>query len=649
MVLPRLRRESFAMEDADSRPTANLSVGEGNVADRVRNFPLLYVFATLILIIACLYWAKVVLIPVALAILVTFLLNPVVNMLQHRWLPHTPAVLLVVALVFSAVSGLGWMLMRQLTILAYELPHYQENLKQKISDFHALGKGGLIERVQTTIQEITGELQQLKPPTLPEMQPPGESTVPPNGDPEKPVPVVVQGPSVLWQLPSLLEPLATVGLVIVLVIFMLIRYTDLRSRLVHLVGYGRLTIATKALDEAGHRISRYLLMQSIINGSFGVAVGLGLFLIGVPYAVLWGFLAAVLRFIPYVGPIVSTLLPSALSLAVFPGWGHPFLVIGLILMLELASNMIMEPLLYGQSAGVSEVALLVAVAFWTWLWGAVGLFLATPMTVCLAVLCKYMPQLEFIGVLLSDEPVMQSSTLYYQRLIARDQDEAAALAAEYLKTHALEALYDEVLIPALIAAKRDRELGTLTEEDVQFVIQATQAVVKDLGIRQTQPSSISMTPAASSMQVPAGTPPAQILGCPADDEADELALLMLQQTLDPTRDMLEIVSAEMLTAEVLSVVEQDQVELICIIALPPGVLAPTRYLCKRLRARFPACKIIVGLWGLLENGDKPQGLLREAGADEVGTTLRDTQNQLSHWSRLVSTLESSPSAPSSSE
>jgi predicted PurR-regulated permease PerM len=388
MVLPRLRRESFAMEDADSRPTANLSVGEGNVADRVRNFPLLYVFATLILIIACLYWAKVVLIPVALAILVTFLLNPVVNMLQHRWLPHTPAVLLVVALVFSAVSGLGWMLMRQLTILAYELPHYQENLKQKISDFHALGKGGLIERVQTTIQEITGELQQLKPPTLPEMQPPGESTVPPNGDPEKPVPVVVQGPSVLWQLPSLLEPLATVGLVIVLVIFMLIRYTDLRSRLVHLVGYGRLTIATKALDEAGHRISRYLLMQSIINGSFGVAVGLGLFLIGVPYAVLWGFLAAVLRFIPYVGPIVSTLLPSALSLAVFPGWGHPFLVIGLILMLELASNMIMEPLLYGQSAGVSEVALLVAVAFWTWLWGAVGLFLATPMTVCLAVLCK---------------------------------------------------------------------------------------------------------------------------------------------------------------------------------------------------------------------------------------------------------------------
>jgi B12 binding domain len=276
------------------------------------------------------------------------------------------------------------------------------------------------------------------------------------------------------------------------------------------------------------------------------------------------------------------------------------------------------------------------------------LFLATPMTTCLAVLCKYIPQLEFIGVLLSDEPVMQSPTLYYQRLIARDQDEAAALAAEFLKTHALEAVYDEVLIPALIAAKRDRALGTLTEEDVHFVIQATRALVEDLGNHQSQPASLSRTSAAPSRQVPAATPPTQILGCPADDEADELALLMLQQALDPTRFTLAIVSAEMLTAEVLSVVEQDQVELICIIALLSGALAPTRYLCKRLRARFPACKIIVGLWGLRENGDEPQALLREAGADAVGTTLRDTQNQLSHWSRLVSTLESS-SSPSSSE
>jgi hypothetical protein len=387
-------------------------------------------------------------------------------------------------------------------------------------------------------------------------------------------------------------------------------------------------------------------MQSIINGSFGFAVGLGLFLIGVPYAILWGFLAAILRFIPYVGPIASATLPSALSLAVFPGWTQPFLVIGLILILELASNMLMEPLLYGQSAGVSEVALLVAVAFWTWLWGPVGLFLATPMTVCLGVLGKYIPQMEFLGVLLGDEPVMEPHTNYYQRLVAQDQDEAAALAEEYLKTHPLEAVYDEVLIPALNAAKRDHELGTLTEEDMQFILAATRAIVEDLGTSQLPSPLPERAEAAAPVKASATTPSARILGCPAQDEADELALLMLRQLLDPTHYTLEIISAEMLTAEVLAMVEQQPMGLICITALLPGPLTPTRYLCKRLRTRFPQCKIIVGRWGWLEDWDKPQALLREAGADEVGTTLRETLNQVIQWSQVVSPFDAQPSSPS---
>jgi predicted PurR-regulated permease PerM len=609
------------------------------VTSSVRNLPLLYVLGGMVLVTACLYWAKAVLIPVALAILLTFLLNPVVSVLQRtRVLSRTPAVLLVVLLAFSLVGGIGWTVTRQLTTLAYELPRYQENLKQKISDLRALGKGGVIERLQTTIREITGELQRTTPPTreIRTVEEPGQKR---QDEPEKPVPVVVQGPSVFWQLPSLLEPLATGGLVIVLVIFMLIQYADLRGRLVRLAGYGRLTIATKALDEAGQRISRYLLMQSIINGSFGFAAGLGLFLIGVPYAILWGFLAGVLRFIPYAGPVVSAVLPSALSLAVFPGWMQPFLVIGLILILELASNMVMEPLLYGQSAGVSEVALLVAVAFWTWLWGPVGLLLATPMTVCLGVLGKYIPQMEFIGVLLSDEAVLEPSTNYYQRLVAKDQDEAAALVDEHLKTHPLEETYDQVLIPALNAAKRDYELGSLTEEDKQFILQATQGIVEDLGTRQQQASSLLPSPDSASQGSPSTTS-TRLLGCPAHDEADEIALLMLQQLLDPTRYALEIVSAEMLTAEVLSVVEREHIGLICISALPPGALAPTRYLCKRLRTRFPECKILVGRWGLSEEWDKPQALLREAGADEVGMTLAETRGQVMQWSQLVSTLAS---------
>jgi predicted PurR-regulated permease PerM len=615
------------------------------VTSRAQHSSLIHILGTLVLIIACLYWAKAVLVPIALGVLFTFLLNPVVSALHSRGLRRTPAVLVVVVLVFSIVGGVAWTVTRQLSTLAYELPRYEENLKQKITDLRELGKSSVIERGLTTVEEITDALQRNPRPSEPQAR--GEPKAAPNEQPEKPVPVVVQTPSVLWQLPSMLESLATAGLVIVLVIFMLIRYADLRGRLLYLAGYHRLTIATKALDEAGQRISRYLLMQSIINGSFGTAAGLGFFLIGVPYAMLWGFLAAVLRFIPYAGPTVAAVLPGALSLAVFPGWGQPLLVIGLILLLELATNMIMEPLLYGQSASVSEVALLVAVAFWTWLWGAIGLILATPMTVCISVLGKYIPQIEFIGVLLGDEPVMEFPTSYYQRLIAKDRDEAASLVEEYLETHAPETLYDDLLIPALNRAKRDRQLGTLSDEDVQFILEATRAIVEDVSMRQPQAlasaAPMTMAPASESSAM---TPAPQILGCPAYDAADELALLMLQQLLDPTRYRMAIVSAGMLTGEVLSVVEQQDIRLICVAALPPGALAPVRYLCKRLRTRFPDCRIVVGLWGGEADSNSARVGLREAGADEVGTTLREIHNQVSQLIQLVS--PPTPSSTSSS-
>jgi predicted PurR-regulated permease PerM len=584
--------------------------------------------------------------------LITFLLNPVVNALYSRGLPRIPAVLVVVVLAFTVVGGVVWTVTRQLSMLAYELPRYQENLKEKMSDLRALGESSVIERVLTTFKEVTEEAERRpRPPTEP------RTGVPPQlapreeaekkEEPEKPIPVVVQTPSVLWRLPSLLESVATAGLVIILVIFMLIRYAEMRGRLLYLAGHHRLTLATKAIDEAGHRISRYLLMQSIINGSFGAAAGLGFFLLGVPYAILWGFLAAVLRFIPYVGPPVAAVLPSALSLAVFPGWVQPFLVIGLILILELASNMIMEPLLYGQSAGVSEVALLVAIAFWTWLWGAVGLVMATPLTVCIGVLGKYIPQLGFIGVLLGDEPVMEVPTNYYQRLVAQDEDEATALVEDYLETHDIEELYDEVLIPALSAAKRDHGLGTLTEEDLRFIIQATRRVIEELSIRQQQSlTSGTHTSTVPETELSVGTPPPQILGCPAHDAADELALQMLQQLLDPTRYNMTIVSTEMLPGEVLSVVEQQHIPLICIAALPPGALAPIRYLCKRLRTRFPDCKIVVGRWGAEDESDEPEARFREACADEVGISLRQTRNQISQLSQLVSPPDTSSSPAS---
>jgi len=260
-----------------------------------------------------------------------------------------------------------------------------------------------------------------------------------------------------------------------------------QETLIRLIGYGRMTVTTTALQDAGARISRYLLMQSIINSVFGLAVGLGLFLIGLPYAALWGFLAAVLRFIPYIGPWVAAIIPSALALAAFEGWIWPIAVAGLFVVLELFTNMILEPLLYGDSAGVSQVALLVSVAFWTWLWGPIGLLMATPLTVCLVVLGKYVPQMEYITVLMSDQSVAEKKIIYYQRLLAMDRDEAAEIVEEYVMAHPPEQVYDAVMLPALHFARLDRERDGLTEAQEQIHFSRNKSYRCESGIR-TSPS-----------------------------------------------------------------------------------------------------------------------------------------------------------------
>ena len=484
-------------------------------------------------------------------------------------------------------------------------------------------KGGALENVQKAIDEVKNEIQKREE----------SPKVGPVKDKEKPSPVVVEAEasSRFWPIPlasaAMLEPLAAAGLVIVMVVFMLIQREDLRNRLIRLVGFGRLTFTTKALEETGQRISRYLLMQSIVNGSFGLAVGLALYLIGVPYAVLWGFFAAVLRFIPYVGPFAAAIMPSALSLAVFEGWLWPITVVGIFVALELTCNMVLEPLLYAESAGVSGVGLLVAIAFWTWLWGPVGLVLATPLTVCIVVLGKYVPGMDFIGVLMGDQPAMETNISYYQRLLAMDQAEAAEIVEEHLKTHPQEQLFDEVLIPALGHARRDRELGRLTEDGEQFVFRVTRDILDNLDSLKPQTSeevAASSQPATIDENSPVIPPKIRILGCPAEDEADELALLMLWKLLDGTKYEVEIMSDAMLTAEVVAVIGDKNPAVICISAVAPGGLAQTRHLCKRLRPRFPDLKIAVGRWGKTDDSDS----ILLAGADKIGTTIIETRDHV---------------------
>jgi predicted PurR-regulated permease PerM len=562
------------------------------------------------LVVAALYWLQAVLIPMALAVLLTFLLSPVVGILQRRRLGRVPAVLVTVLLAFSILGGIGWTLTHQLVTLANELPRYSLNIHQRIADLRGASRGGSVEKVQKALEKVVDELQKT-----------GTEAV--TGP--KSVAVVLEPRSIFVHLPTLLQALASAMVVTVLAIFMLLERRELRDRVILLIGYRRMTATTRALDEAGARISRYLLMQSIISGSFGVAVGLGLFLIGIPYAVIWGCLAAALRFIPYVGIFSAAPLPFALSLAVFPGWLQPALVVGLFLVLDVVANMVIEPWLYGHSAGVSQVALLVAVLFWTWLWGPVGLLLATPLTVCLIVLSKHLPALGFIVVLMGDRPVIEAKARYYQRLLARDQDEAADIVEAYVNSDGRESVYDAVLLPALYYAKQDRDRGLLSEDDAQFVGQATREILDVLA--HDAPALSERDPVDLSVSEPGDTR-IRILVCPARDEADAVALEMVRHLLDPAQYRIEVSGTGMLTAEVVAWVDLHRPALLCIGAVAPGGLSQARHLCKRLRSQCPELKIVIGRWGLHDEKEADRQHLLAAGADHVETTVLDTQRAL---------------------
>src|SRR5215470_18098009 len=508
--------------------------------------------ATVLPVVAALYWGQGVLIPVTLASLLTFLLSPLVSGLERLGLARfrggrAIAVALVVTLVFSTLGATTWVIAQQVLALGAELPHYRGNLMRKITDLRGAGRSGGLAAVQATAQQVLGELQKGEVPK-------GES---------KPVPVVVKSDGVgIWQLPKILEFLGGATFLLVLVVFMLIEQHEIRNRFIRLIGHGRLANATRALDEAAARISRYLVAQTILNAAYGMTLGLGLYFIGLPYAMMWGFLAFSLRFIPYLGPPMAAVGPVALSLAVFSDWQRPLTTVGLFLVVELITYVALEPLMYGHSTGVSQVALLVALAFWTWLWGPIGLALGTPLTVCLVVLGKHVPSLGFISVMMTDEPALPVDVSYYQRLLARDSTEGAEILDGYLADHSLEQAYDEILVRALSRAKRDRDAQRVSDEEVHSVYQAGRETVEKLSARRHEASEESDTiESAAVEEAPL------VLGCPAADEGDEVALLMFGQLLKPADCTLEIVPASALSGEVVSLVSERKPTVVVISAV----------------------------------------------------------------------------------
>jgi predicted PurR-regulated permease PerM len=590
----------------------------GTAALREKTPPGWAVLVSAGIIIASLYWASPVLIPIALSVLLTFLLSPIVDGLQKLRLPRVPAVILVVLLAVALIGSFGWMTVRQVVSFANELPQYRGNIVEKIADLKRFGKGGPIGKVQQTVEEVKKQIDK---------EDGGKTT------PRPPAPQPAAPP---WSLPlgaaSAIELLGSAGLVVILVIFMLVDRVELRNRLIRLFGFGRMNITTKALEEVARRISRYLIMQSVINGSYGIAVGLSLYFVGLPYALMWGLFAGFLRFIPYAGVWIGLVLPSALAWAIFPGWLWPLVVVGLFLVLEFTVAMILEPLLYGHSAGISQVALLIAIAFWALIWGPVGMIMATPMTVCLVVLGKYIPQLNFLVVLMSDEPVMRTETTYYQRLLASDYDEAVEIVENYLENeHAPEQVYDQILLPALYQAKFDYRRGKLTQEDELFLRQATDDIVQEIDVEHLNGKNGHGGDAEESRNVRTVIfNKADVWACPAQDENDALALRMLQRLLEAEHCALHIeprpgaLNLERIEAEKKPV-------LICIGSVAPGGIARARHLAKKLRARATKARILVGRWGLTNEFneiEEQRKLLLAAGADQVVTTLMEARKAI---------------------
>ncbi len=593
---------------ATSRPSRGPVVHRGDGPTLFGPSPLV-TLAGLVLTVGCLYWAQAFLIPVALAALLTYLFSPLVGVLEHRGLPSAAAVVTVVTLAFVALGGLGWILALQMSALGTELPKYRHNIRQKIADVRLLGQDSGLDRAQKTVEGAAGEAERDV-----------ERATPSSTRQPKPTPVIIQYERDLWNVPAALgpwlEPLGGAGLVVILVPFMLLGRQELRNRVVRLFGFGRLALTTRALDEANARVSRYLLSQTVINAAFGVLAALGLFLLGVPYALLFGLLGGALRFIPYVGPWIGALLPIGVSLAIFPGWTRPLLLLAFWLVLELFTNLVLETVFWARSAGVSHVGLLLAVGFWTWLWGSIGLVVATPLTVCLLVFAKHIPALEFLWVLMGDEPVISPDVVLYQRLLAMDEDEASDIVERALAEQPLERVYDAILIPVLALAGGDHARGRIDPDEYRYVIQALRAIVEELTAERAAP------------------PDSRVFGAAVRGEADGVGMLLLRDVLAPARVALDTVSSDLLSAEVVRDVREHGADIVVVGAVPPGGVAQARYLCKRLRAAVPGVRIIVARLGVGENVEAVRQALLSAGADAVGTSLVETRDLILQFVRV---------------
>ncbi|WP_445488507.1 AI-2E family transporter [Rhodopseudomonas sp. RCAM05734] len=565
------------------------------------------------LIVTGLYFGREILVPVALAVLFSFVLAPFVIRLQSWRVPRTVSVLVTVFIGFSVMFSLGGLMVSQANRLAQELPGYQQTLRDKIQGLRgfATGGSGTLERASRVLRELDSELQN---PAAGRSAIDGLRRQPL----DKPIPVEIRQPdpgtltTLVAIIQPLIQPLTTTGIVVIFVIFILLQRQDLRNRFIRLAGSHDMQRTTAALDDAGQRLSRLFLNQMIVNASFGLLIGIGLTFIGVPSAPLWGLVAAILRFVPYVGSAISAVFPLILAAAVGSGWGMLLMTVALFASLQVIASQVVEPLVYGRSSGLSPVAIVLSASFWTWLWGPIGLVLATPLTVCLVVVGRHVDRLQFFDVLLGNQPALTPPQLVYQRMLAGDPIEASQQAQTYLEDAPLETYYDSILLKGLRLAEADVRLGRLHADRLERILATVSEVVDDLETHEDRvPEEIEVVDARSELArldgiVPVEDPapllaqwqaPGAVLCIPGAGKLDEAAALVLAQLLKRRG-----IGATAETADALSIsrffsldVSQTQAFCICYVGQPSDAMV--HYAVRRLVKKSKGSRIVVAMLG----------------------------------------------------
>jgi predicted PurR-regulated permease PerM len=582
-----------------------------------------------VVIVSALYFGREVLVPIALALLLSFALAPLVRLLQGWHVPRMFAVIFVVLIAFAAIFSLGALMVSQVNELASDLPRYQSTLREKIQSLRgAAGGTGTLERASQVLQDLSSELDKPRANrTANGLQANAEPS------PDRPIPVEVKQPdpgalqTLVALITPLVHPLATTGIVVIFVIFILMQRQDLRNRLVRLAGSQDLQRTTAALDDAGRRLSRLFLTQLGLNAAYGVVVGTGLWFIGVPSAPLWGMLAMILRFVPYIGAVISAIFPLILAAAVGPNWSMVLWTGALFLILEPLVGQVVEPLLFGHSTGLSPVAVIASATFWTWLWGPVGLILATPLTICLVVLGRHVERLSFLDVMFGDQPALSPAELVYQRMLARDPVEAAEQAEKFLKDKPLIAYYDEVLIEGLRLAQADAERGLLNSERMLCIRDAVAEIVDDLGAHEdkveplpevgsdadssadadtplAQLSKIEEQPSSSTRQLPEQWRTQKPVLCiPGLGLLDETVALMVAQLVERQGIGARAEQADALSMARIFSLDTKDVALVCLCYVENATPAQIRYAIRRLRRKAPSAFILVSLVGAADGLD----------------------------------------------